>query len=146
MQAVRRLILAFETYRNEVARFYGLSVLETQTVSHLMAAGELGPTEIGQRLGVTPGSVTALLDRLTIEGIVTRRPHPSDRRRTVVTLTDRGRGLIEDSARWFEHAVDGIDDEQLPVFLGMVDRMVENMDRQTAVIAQEPRPAQGLRA
>jgi len=43
MQAVRRLSLAFETYRNEVARFYGLGVLETRTVSHLVDATSSGP-------------------------------------------------------------------------------------------------------
>ncbi len=41
-------------------------------------------------LGVTPRNVTALVDALEEEGLVRRRPHPTDRRATIIELTGRG--------------------------------------------------------
>jgi DNA-binding MarR family transcriptional regulator len=41
-------------------------------------------------LGVTPRNVTALVDALEADGLVERRPHPTDRRATLVALTDAG--------------------------------------------------------
>ena len=40
---------------------------------------------------VTPRAITALVDGLVATGFVTREPHPSDRRATLVTFTERGR-------------------------------------------------------
>lgn len=141
LRALREAMLAFETYRNEVARFYGLSVLETQTVSHLVSGGDLGPSDLAGRLGVTPGSVTALLDRLEGEGVVERRRHPSDRRRTVVSLTERGRSMVTDAARFFSHAFDGFDAAALPEVVAVLSRLTDNMTRQTELVATQPRPA-----
>lgn len=52
-----------------------------------------GPSKqaaIAVALGVTPRAVTSLVDALVAGGIVTREPHPTDRRATLVTLTERG--------------------------------------------------------
>jgi hypothetical protein len=39
---------------------------------------------------VTPRTITALVDALVATGFVTREPHLSDRRATLVTFTERG--------------------------------------------------------
>lgn len=52
-----------------------------------MRAGRLGLT--------TPRDVTALVDALEDGGWVTRGPHPTDRRATLITLTDRGATAAE---------------------------------------------------
>jgi hypothetical protein len=38
--------------------------------------------------------VTGLVDALVADGLVTREPHPTDRRATLVTLTPRGKTLV----------------------------------------------------
>jgi DNA-binding MarR family transcriptional regulator len=48
------------------------------------------PAQLAQALGVTPRNVTGLIDVLAEDGFVARGPHPSDRRATVVTLTEKG--------------------------------------------------------
>ncbi len=47
-------------------------------------------------LGVTPRNVTALVDALEQEGLVGRRPHPKDRRATLIELTPEGARTCED--------------------------------------------------
>lgn len=57
------------------------------------AGGSLSPYEIGERRLVTRGTVTGLLDTLERQGLVRRVPHPEDRRRLLIELTDRGRAV-----------------------------------------------------
>ena len=53
--------------------------------------GSLPMKLIAARLQVHPTSVTNAVDRLQGAGLVTREPHPEDRRTTIVALTDEGR-------------------------------------------------------
>lgn len=53
--------------------------------------------ELSQALRCTPRNVTGLLDALEDSGLVVRRPHPDDRRATLVDLTTRGKRA---SAAW----------------------------------------------
>jgi DNA-binding MarR family transcriptional regulator len=47
--------------------------------------------ELSQALRCTPRNITDLVDALEEGGMVERRPHPTDRRATLVSLTRRGR-------------------------------------------------------
>jgi DNA-binding MarR family transcriptional regulator len=46
---------------------------------------------MGERLQLHPTSITNIVDRLESDGLARRLPHPSDRRTTLVELTDAGR-------------------------------------------------------
>ena len=46
---------------------------------------------MGERLQLHPTSVTNIVDRLERDGLVRRQPHPTDRRTTLVEITDEGR-------------------------------------------------------
>jgi DNA-binding MarR family transcriptional regulator len=46
---------------------------------------------MGERLQLHPTSVTNIVDRLEKDGLVKRVPHPTDRRTTLVEITDSGR-------------------------------------------------------
>lgn len=45
---------------------------------------------------VSPRRITALVDALEADGLVARRPHESDRRSTVIELTEAGRERCEE--------------------------------------------------
>ena len=49
---------------------------------------------LAEALKVTPRAVTGLVDALVADGLVTREPHPGDRRATLVTFTSRGETLV----------------------------------------------------
>jgi DNA-binding MarR family transcriptional regulator len=42
---------------------------------------------LSQQLGISPRTVTGLIDALEADGWVTRSPHPEDRRATIISLT-----------------------------------------------------------
>jgi DNA-binding MarR family transcriptional regulator len=64
----------------------------------LMLLHQDGPAAVGQvasHLGVTLPSVTATVDRLVSQGLVTRQDDPNDRRRVINQLTPAGTALVE---------------------------------------------------
>ncbi|HEX3791242.1 MAG TPA: MarR family transcriptional regulator [Pseudonocardiaceae bacterium] len=53
--------------------------------------GSLPMRVMGQRLQLHPTSVTNIVDRLEADGLVKRIPHPTDRRTTLVEITEEGK-------------------------------------------------------
>ncbi len=56
----------------------------------------LGPAELATYLAVSPASVTGLVDGLVKLELVARNAHPSDRRKIVCSLTEKGKHLLLD--------------------------------------------------
>jgi DNA-binding MarR family transcriptional regulator len=78
-------------------RAYGLSVATFNVLMILEGAGQpLCPHQIGERLLVTRGTVTGLLDSLEKQGLVRRTPHPGDRRMLLIELTPRAHALLQE--------------------------------------------------
>lgn len=65
----------------------GLSAQRLRILSLLNEHGPLIMRELTRLLGVTATNVTALIDALEKEDLVCRRPHPTDRRATLLDLT-----------------------------------------------------------
>jgi DNA-binding MarR family transcriptional regulator len=81
---------------NARLRKHDLHLAAAQALAVLEGAGEpLTPNEINAHLHLTSGSVTSLLDRLEKRALVVRRPHPTDRRKVLVSITDAGRALVD---------------------------------------------------
>lgn len=55
--------------------------------------------ELSQRMMVSNGNVTGLVDRLVEQGFISRRPSPKDRRAQLVSLTAQGRRFFAGMAR-----------------------------------------------
>jgi DNA-binding MarR family transcriptional regulator len=73
---------------------------DVAALEQLAAASDgLTPTELGQRLGLSSGGVTVLVDRLQDAGHVERHPHPVDRRKRILSLTPEARDWLRDYLR-----------------------------------------------
>ncbi|MGY1610234.1 MULTISPECIES: MarR family winged helix-turn-helix transcriptional regulator [unclassified Geodermatophilus] len=77
----------------------GLTVARTTLLWHLRAAGPSTQRALADALGVSARNVTGLVDGLVAAGLVTREPHPGDRRAALVTPTARGHALLDELAR-----------------------------------------------
>lgn len=76
---------ALKPHRLTFARFEALVLLSFARRSAL-------PMRVmGERLQLHPTSVTNIVDRLEADGLVKRQPHPTDRRATLVEITEPGR-------------------------------------------------------
>ena len=61
---------------------------------------------IGQQLGLTPSTMTGLVDRLEEQGFLRRERHPSDRRATVLRLTRKGETAYRREIDFYRALVD----------------------------------------
>ena len=111
-------VLAFAA---AMARRTGLGLSEMAALEHLQHSHEgLTPTELGRRLSLSSGAITALVDRLERTGHVERRPNPADRRSSVVLpvpegLEEAGRHLLPVAADLLEVTAELTDEERAGV-------------------------------
>jgi DNA-binding MarR family transcriptional regulator len=77
----------------------GLTIAQVRALFALDQSEPATPGEIAETARVSPASVTAMLDDLERDGIVTRVRSDSDRRRVLVTLTDKGRTVLKKRRR-----------------------------------------------
>ena len=56
--------------------------------------GPVTQRQLAEALGVTPRNVTGLLNALERDGFAIREPHPTDRRATLVSLTEKGTAAV----------------------------------------------------
>lgn len=81
---VRALQSTVETFDAAAAARLGINRTDLHCLDVLMQRESAAPGELSAALGLTTGSVTAMLDRLARLGYLTREPDPADRRRSVV--------------------------------------------------------------
>jgi DNA-binding MarR family transcriptional regulator len=84
---LRLLVLERQRFLAHLGRRLGVTRTEFDALDELSERGGLTPGELGERLSLTSGSVTALVDRLERLGWAARERHPNDRRKIVVRLT-----------------------------------------------------------
>lgn len=72
---------------------------ELLTLLTFTRTGALPMAKASARLQVHPTSVTNAVDRLEKAGLVRRVPHPSDRRATLIEITQDGRDLVLDATQ-----------------------------------------------
>jgi DNA-binding MarR family transcriptional regulator len=115
------------------ARELGIGVQELLALAHLGRVGALGPSELAQLLQMTTGAMTGLVDRLEASGHVKRGPHPSDRRRVVLTLTEKADDDITQGSSPLATEVFGLaeslSDDERAVVGRFLDRFIAIIER-----------------
>jgi len=83
--------------------------------------GALPLGKMGERLLIHPASVTNIVDRLEAQGLVVRRPHPTDRRTILAVITDEGRRVAEAASRALAASAFSLE--------GLSDREIDQLTR-----------------
>ncbi|PZO58787.1 MAG: MarR family transcriptional regulator [Leifsonia xyli] len=89
---------------DERLRAIGLPHAALIAVDILIRTGPTGADTIARTARVQPQTMSRTLERMERDGLVERTPHPDDRRRRLVTVTDHGRRAWE-TARHIEREV-----------------------------------------
>ena len=104
------LARCYATYAKAVAakvQEYGLTTPQFGTLEALYHLGPLSLGELADKLLVTGGNVTYVMDRLEDQGLVYRYRRPDDRRVIQAKLTAEGRALVAQAfpehAAYVEH-------------------------------------------
>jgi DNA-binding MarR family transcriptional regulator len=134
--ALQHADLAGAYQRAARARREGTPQIELAALEHLELRGGLTPGELGHRLGLTSGGVTALTGRLIDAGYVRRERHPSDGRMRVLGVTEAGaeflRAHVEPVLDVADAALAGLPDAEAELLAEVLELLASLKDTDAA--------------
>ncbi|HEY1356077.1 MAG TPA: MarR family transcriptional regulator [Solirubrobacterales bacterium] len=86
-------VLASQRFARRIAEI-GLHPPQFRVMNMVDAAEGRSQQAIAEAIGAPPSRMVAIVDELEDQGLVERRPHPSDRRVRALYLTPAGRKLL----------------------------------------------------
>ena len=78
------------SWEHGVVKGTGLSPAQMHTIEIIGHEQSLRMKELAEKIGITTGTLTVMIDRLQKLGFVKRIPHEQDRRSFLVVLTQKG--------------------------------------------------------
>ncbi len=104
---------------NRCARTHGLSFTQMNVLMHLYHQGPREVMAFAEYMQMSPAGASQMVERLVQQDLVVRVESPGDRRVREVHLTERGRGVVEESLalreRWVESLVGSLSADQQAV-------------------------------
>lgn len=97
---IRRLEAHFSSHGLSQARFLVLVVLERTAAKHLM------PVEIAKQMGISKKNTARLLNFMEEDKLIRRTSHDTDGRASVVTITPKGRSLLDKALPGYYRVLD----------------------------------------
>jgi MarR family transcriptional regulator, 2-MHQ and catechol-resistance regulon repressor len=120
--ALKLYIVLARTYRTLVdvdqrdIQRYGLNLTEFAVLELLYNKGSHPLQQIGEKILITSGSITYVVDKLERKGLLLRRCCPEDRRVTYAVLTSQGEELLDKifpaHVQVLVKALGGLDEEE----------------------------------
>ena len=96
--AVHSTGFAFNRVYRQPLRKLGLTYPQYLVMVALWSDDNVTVGQLGEQLSLDSGTLTPLLKRLEVMGVLTRRRSEADERRVIVTLTEQGRKLKREAA------------------------------------------------
>jgi DNA-binding MarR family transcriptional regulator len=84
IRGAREYSIGTVLFHQLVGQLLGVNVTDMKCLDILTLRGSASPSELAEHTGLSTGATTALIDRLEKAALVERRPHPRDRRGTIV--------------------------------------------------------------
>lgn len=108
-------------------RKYGLNLTEFAVLELLYHKGAHPLQQIGEKILITTGTITYVVDKLEEKGLLYRKPSNQDRRKTFAVLTDAGTALLEkifpDHARSLKYAMAGLSQQEQEVATKLLKKL-----------------------
>lgn len=106
---------------------FGLSRGHAPLLMELKRHGKLNQRELADIMHVTPATMSGTLKRMVKAGIVARESIDTDARVQMVSLTERGQEMLEDSVRRMDDAgglmLSVLSDEECEVLGGILEKL-----------------------
>jgi DNA-binding MarR family transcriptional regulator len=86
-------------FHQAVGGLLGINVSDVKCLDVIAMQGRATPTELAKHTGLSPGAMTAVIDRLQEAHLVERHRDPQDRRTTLVVLSKHGSRVLPELFR-----------------------------------------------
>lgn len=123
------------------------SLSEARVMYELAHRGELSAKEIGQELGLDGGYLSRIVQRFHEDGLITRKPLPSDRRQHRLGLTAKGRAAFARLDRTSQDHVgiilaplSGDERRRLIGAMESIEHLLRARRNSRPVVLRDPRP------
>ena len=133
--SIRQVIQAIDLHSRYLLRNYGLSGPQLVILQELSKRGEISIGELARAISLGQATVTGILTRLEMRGLVTRRRCSEDKRRVLIRVTDACDRLLQSAPpliqeNFMEQFSSLLDWEQTMI-LSSLQRLVSMMDANT---------------
>jgi MarR family transcriptional regulator, organic hydroperoxide resistance regulator len=112
---------------------YNLNKNQNRAIMIIGAIENIMPTTLGKCLDLQKGSLTSMIDALEREELVCRKGDPSDRRKTLIFLTEKGKAYREWFMRELEKNASEIltklDEEDILAYQGSLKIMLATLKK-----------------
>ncbi|HET7649997.1 MAG TPA: MarR family transcriptional regulator [Gammaproteobacteria bacterium] len=93
LRALRRITRSMDVSSRQLISARGLSIPQLLCLQHLREYGPLTSGTLARAMALSPPTITGILDRLEMRGLINRERRPEDKRHVLVALTPAGRNL-----------------------------------------------------
>jgi DNA-binding MarR family transcriptional regulator len=113
---------------NARVQHHGLSMARLRVLYQLTTTSAIRMGELSACVDVAPRTMTSTVEAMERDGLVRRRPDPSDRRATIVSITEAGRRSFHEGQRQQASAVadvfEALDPDQRRVLKDVLDSLL----------------------
>jgi len=93
--------------------------------------GQLSQRDLAEKVNVTPATISGTLKRLERAGVIVRTGTEDDARVSLVSLSERGKALMQEARSVFAEAdarlIEGLSQEEMESLRGLLHRMQKNV-------------------
>ncbi|HEY3543457.1 MAG TPA: MarR family transcriptional regulator [Gaiellaceae bacterium] len=126
---LRPVLLQLGRELRREAREVGISPHQVSLLVAIKYRPGVGVRELAAHEKISPPAMSNHVDRLERDGLVTRTPSPSDKRRVGLTLTDEGQRVLRRvrsrRTAWLATRLRGLTGEQLAAINAAIDPLAE---------------------
>jgi DNA-binding MarR family transcriptional regulator len=131
-QAIRLLSLRHRARAASLLSPLGLHPGQEALLLELARTGPMIQAQLSQALGCEPPSITLMTRKLEATGHIRRTPAPSDKRATIVELTDSGKALADQVKQLWcalaKETVTGLPAQTVAALPGILTTLTRNVD------------------
>ena len=110
---------------------FGITMNQFEVLEVLYHRGDLNIGTITKLIMSTPGNVTVVIRNLKRDGYITSLPDPTDKRASILSITDKGKDLIEKlfpiHAKNFEGYFDALSDEETNTLFTLLRKLHKSL-------------------
>ena len=124
----------------QYSRSHGLSLAQLNVLILVYYRGPLEVTQFVELLQISPPAASQIIERLVNSNLVMRTESPIDRRIRLVSLTETGRSIVEESVstrqQWLEGLMTSLNDQQKQAVAETLKTLTENALAQDASLSR----------
>lgn len=149
-ELIRELASEMAQVQRALAEQAGLNGTDLMALYFIRRGGEVTPKGLAEHLGLTTGATAIMLNRLEARRLITRSPHPTDRRGVLLSLgadaNKAGFASLRDKLQGLNSSVfDSLNEEEQTIVRRFMSDLVRNTheallriraDRSTAPIKE----------